>query len=167
MRKMTLVALICLLSVSYLSAQENSKSTYYLIRHAEKDRSDATVKNPELSKKGQKRAVKWSEILNKFGINEVYSTDYKRTLNTVKPTAKANKITVKTYHPFKLDYEQFLVDTKGKNVLIAGHSNTTASFANKLIGKEVYPEMSDDNNANLYIVTIDGDTISHVMIVMQ
>ena len=148
MRKMTLVALICLLSVSYLSAQENSKSTYYLIRHAE-------------------RAVKWSEILNKFGINEVYSTDYKRTLNTVKPTAKANKITVKTYHPFKLDYEQFLVDTKGKNVLIAGHSNTTASFANKLIGKEVYPEMSDDNNANLYIVTIDGDTISHVMIVMQ
>ncbi len=148
-------------------AQETSTSTYYLIRHAEKDRSDTTNKNPDLTKEGQERALKWSQVLNKFGIDAVYSTNYNRTLNTGKPTADANKITIKTYHPFKIDMSAFLKETAGKNVLVVGHSNTTASFANKLIGSDIYKEIKDDNNTNLYIVTIGEDSISHVLIKMQ
>ena len=148
-------------------AQESSASTYYLIRHAEKDRSDKTNKNPDLTEKGNERAVKWSKTLSEFGIDVVYSTNYNRTLNTGKPTADANKLTIKTYHPFKIDMDSFRKETIGKNVLIVGHSNTTAAFANKLIGSEVYPEIEDNNNANLYIVTIEGKQISHVLIKMK
>jgi len=161
--------LILILSIFTLGAfaQESSTSTYYLIRHAEKDRSDTTNKNLDLTKEGHERALKWSQALNKFGIDAVYSTNYNRTMNTGKPTADANKVTIKTYHPFKIDMEVFLKETAGKNVLIVGHSNTTASFANKLIGSEVYEEIKDDNNGNLYIVTINGDKTSHVLIKMQ
>ena len=150
-----------------VTAQESSKSTYYLIRHAEKDRSDKTNENPDLTEKGAERAAKWSKVLTTFGIDAVYSTNYNRTLQTGKPTADANKLTIKTYHPFKINIEKFRNETKGKNVLIVGHSNTTAAFANKLIGSEVYPEIKDDNNANLYIVTVDGKEVSHVLIKMK
>ena len=166
MRKYYILYIFALLSFSAFS-QENENSTYYLVRHAEKDRSDATNKNPDLTIKGQERAIKWSQILTKFGIDAIYSTNYKRTLQTAKPTADDNSLTIKTYHPFKIDMEAFHNETNGKKVLIVGHSNTTAAFANKLIGKDVYPEIKDDNNANLYIVTIEGEKISHVLIKMK
>jgi len=166
MRKYYLLYIVALLSFSAFS-QENEKSTYYLIRHAEKDRSDATNKNPDLKIKGQERAIKWSQVLTKLGIDAVYSTNYNRTLQTAKPTADDNSLTIKTYHPFKIDMEAFRNETNGKNVLIVGHSNTTAAFANKLIGKDVYPEINDDNNANLYIVTVEDGKISHVLIKMK
>ncbi len=165
--KRFLITLLFAIFTIGVYAQETTTSTYYLIRHAEKDRSDKTNRNPDLTEKGQKRAVKWSEVLNKFGIDAVYSTNYNRTMNTGKPTADANNLTIKTYHPFKIDMKAFLQETSGKNVLIVGHSNTTASFANKLIGSEVYGEINDDNNGNLYIVTIHGDKTSHVLIKMQ
>ena len=51
----------------------------------------------------------------------------------------------------------FQNNTKGKTVLVVGHSNTTNVFANKVLGEEKYDEINDSNNSNLYIVTvIDG-----------
>jgi len=53
--------------------------------------------------------------------------------------------------------EAFQNNTKGKTVLVVGHSNTTNVFANKVLGEEKYDEINDSNNSNLYIVTvIDG-----------
>ena len=46
---------------------------------------------------------------------------------------------------------------KGKTVLIVGHSNTTPVFANKILGKKMYENMSDNDNASLFIVTISAD----------
>ncbi len=167
MLKRTLLILAITLFTSPLLAQDvvnDSISTYYLIRHAEKDRSDETNKDPDLTKKGALRALRWSQLFEQFQIDAVYSTSYNRTQNTALPTAKNNNITIKTYHPFKIDMQQFLKDTKGKSVLVVGHSNTTPGFVNKLIGKEVYQDISDNNNANLYIVTIKGEQISHVLV---
>jgi len=160
-------AILLLVFTLSLSAQKNEKSTYFLIRHAEKDRSDSTNKNPDLSEKGKERAIKWSEIFNKFNIEAVYSTNYARTTQTAKPTADSKNMSIKHYHPFKIDIVAFRKETQGKNVLIIGHSNTTASFANKLLGSEIYPEIKDDNNANLYIITIDEKRTSHILIKME
>lgn len=166
MRKYYLLFIVALLSFSTFS-QENEKSTYYLIRHAEKDRSDKTNKDPNLTKEGKKRADKWMHILSNLGIDEIYSTNYNRTRGTVKKLSFVRGLDIKTYDPFKIDIEAFRNETNGRNVLIVGHSNTTAAFANNLIGKEIYSEIKDDNNANLYIVTIEGEKISHVLIKME
>jgi 2,3-bisphosphoglycerate-dependent phosphoglycerate mutase len=166
MKRYYLVLVLAIFTLSTY-AQEISKSTYYLIRHAEKDRSDTTNRNPNLTKEGNQRAVKWSEVLNQFGMNAIYSTNYNRTMSTAQPTADANNLKIKSYHPSKINMDIFRKETTGKNVLVVGHSNTTAAFANKLIGSEVYAEIKDDNNANLYIVTIEGSKISHVLIKME
>jgi bisphosphoglycerate-dependent phosphoglycerate mutase len=54
--------------------------------------------------------------------------------------------------------------TKGKNVLVVGHSNTTPFFANKILGKDLYKEIEDDNNSNLYIVTVSKNGATSVVL---
>ena len=136
----------------HISAQSDATTNYFLVRHAEKQ-ADGT-RNPHLTEKGTERANKLASILKYYKIDAVYSTDYHRTKETAKPIATTNNVTITLYHPFKLDFKKFLSDTKGKNVVIVGHSNTTPNFVNKLIKKEKHKELSEKVYGNLYIVTI-------------
>ena len=160
--KHLIIVFIVLTSLSGFSQNDNQSevSVYYFIRHAEKDRSDATNKNPHLTRKGLARANNWSDILDDVKFDKVYSTDYNRTKETAQPTATKNKLKLTLYHPFKLKKEIFLKDTKGKTVLVVGHSNTTPEFVNLLLGNKKYKHIDDTNNGNLYIITIIDDKIS-------
>lgn len=129
-------------------------TTYYFIRHAEKDRSDKTNKNPNLTQKGLLRAVKWSYVLEHAPFDAIYSTDYNRTKQTAEPTAEKNELEVTMYDPRNIDAKAFLKTNKGKTVLVVGHSNTTPYFVNAVLGNKKYKDIDDTNNANLYIVTV-------------
>ncbi|MGM5471070.1 SixA phosphatase family protein [Flavobacteriaceae bacterium LMO-SS05] len=142
-------------------------STYYFIRHAEKDRSDPSDKNPHLTEIGKARAQHWSIILDKVKFDEVYSTQYNRTKETAQPTAFKNNLELKSYDPNQIEAQSFMNETKGKTVLIVGHSNTTPAFVNKLLGHKKYEDIDDSNNGNLYIVTVCGDNISDQMLVIN
>ncbi|PIA77692.1 phosphoglycerate mutase [Gaetbulibacter sp. 4G1] len=145
---------------SFSQTEESTKTTtYYFIRHAEKDRSDKTNKNPHLTEAGKKRAERWNNILKHVKFDAVYSTDYNRTRETAKPTATKNELELILYHPHKLDKEAFLSDTKNKTVLVVGHSNSTPTFVNSILGYKKYKHIDDNNNGNLYIVTIIDEKI--------
>ncbi|MCB0447923.1 MAG: histidine phosphatase family protein [Gelidibacter sp.] len=139
-------------------AQEKATTeitTYYFIRHAEKDRSNPTERNPHLMDKGLERAEKWSVVLGNLKFDAVYSTDYHRTKETAQPTATKNNLDIIIYDPRVIDdTEAFLMETKGKTVLVVGHSNTTPAFVNAILGEKKHENIDDDNNGNLYIVTI-------------
>ncbi len=132
-------------------------TTFYLIRHAEKDRSDPEALDPELNQKGLGRAMHWAEIVNEVPLDAIYTTDYERTSMTAAPTAVKQDITVQYYDPQTIDIERFKQDNQGKNVLVVGHSNTTPEMVNKLIGEERYPPMDDSDNGSLFIVTLFGN----------
>lgn len=135
-------------------------STYYFIRHAEKDRSDKSNKNPELTEAGHERAIKWSKVFDNVLFDAVYSTDYNRTKQTAGPTASKNNLEITLYDPRNLDGNAFKASNTGKTVLVVGHSNTTPAFVNAVIDDKKYKDIDDSNNANLYIVTVI-DSISH------
>jgi len=164
--KKNIVLILSLFLVMNCFAQESKTkdtkevetSVYYLIRHAEKDRSDKSNKDPELTKAGNKRAVYWTKVFKNVKFDAVYSTSYNRTQQTASPTAKANELEIISYHPFDIKMDKFLKETKGKTVLIVGHSNTTPAFTNKLLQKEMFESIDDNNNGNVYIVTITGET---------
>ncbi len=139
------------------SCTSKETTTYYLIRHAEKDRTDKTNRNPNLNENGLKRAEKWAEYFKDIELGAVYSTNYNRTKQTAKPTAESKKLEVLSYNPRTLYDSIFQSATEGKTVLIVGHSNTTPVFANKILGEKMYENMDDHDNASLYIVTISGD----------
>lgn len=132
-------------------------TTYYFIRHAEKLRIDKTDKNPNLNYKGYKRAEAWKDIFSNITFDAIYSTDYNRTKLTAKPTADRNNLPILLYNPKAMYSEAFKNNTKGKTVLVVGHSNTTNVFVNKILGVEKYHEINDNNNSNLYIVTVSSD----------
>mgnify|MGYP001814683659 CR=1 FL=1 len=142
----------------YEKAIKQKTSTYYLIRHAEKDQSDKSNRNPHLTEKGKERATNWSKVLKDVKFDAVYSTDYHRTKETAIPTANANNLELKFYDPRNMNIENFRKDTNGKTVLIVGHSNTTPMFTNGLIGEKKYKMIDESNNANLYIVNISKDS---------
>lgn len=140
-----------------VSCNSQETTTYYLIRHAEKDRTDSGNKNPDLNENGLKRAKKWAEYFKNIDLDAVYSTNYNRTQQTAKPTANSKNLNITSYNPGKMYDSVFKANTKGKTVLIVGHSNTTPVFANKILGKKMYENMSDNDNASLFIVTISAD----------
>lgn len=157
MKNQFFIVILLIAIFSFVSCYQNIKkesetSTYYLIRHAEKDRSDETNKDPNLTEEGQKRAVNWSNYFKDLKFDCVYTTDYNRTKQTAEPTAKANGLEMQLYNPVEIKIDEFIMSTKGKTVLIVGHSNTIPEFVNQLIDKHKYEDIADDNNANLYVV---------------
>src|SRR5690606_31271412 len=132
-------------------------STFYFIRHAEKDRTDPENPDPELNQEGLNRAIRWAEIFDPIPMDVIYSTNYERTSMTAAPTSVKKNIDIKYYDPNEVDIEEFKLINEGKNVLIVGHSNTTPEFVNKMIGFEKYDDMDDSDNSSLFIVrVIDG-----------
>ena len=152
--KQFLFILLILFSID-LSGQDCTE--IYLIRHAEKDRTDPTNKNPHLTETGHERAFKWKKVLSSIEFDHIYSTDYHRTIETVTPIAEAQNLDIEFYDPSDMFDENFKAQTKGKVTLISGHSNTTPFFANRILEEERYEQIDDSNNANLYIVEIRGE----------
>ncbi len=163
-----LLTIICIALLAMgCRAQENTTSdvtTYYFIRHAEKDRTDPTEGNPHLTEKGHVRAQNWDTVLQHVAFDAVYATDYYRTKETGQRIADRNKldITIYTTEPYFDDV--FKTATKGKTVLVVGHSNTSPEFVNAVLGTKKYDHMEDDNNGNLYIVTLNNGNATDMLL---
>ena len=156
------IILTLFLTLSYIPSEQCS--TFYLIRHAEKVRTDKSDKDPKLNKYGMLRAIKWQEYFSDKNISKIYSTNYKRTLETVKPIQESSDITPIIYSPSDIDYKNFIMSNKIEVVLIVGHSNTIPDFVNGLISENVYSQIDDLNNSNLYVVNICESGISHKLL---
>lgn len=132
-------------------------STFYLIRHAEKDRTDPENKDPELNQDGLGRAIRWAEVFDPIVLDVIYSTNYERTSMTAAPTSVKKDIDIKYYDPSSFDIQAFKNEHEGLNVLVVGHSNTTPQLVNKILGIDKYESMDDDDNSSLFIIRlIDG-----------
>jgi phosphohistidine phosphatase SixA len=166
MKKIFSLILFALIFLN-MNAQESEITTYYFIRHAEKIRTDSINNNPDLNEIGKKRAEYWNTVFKNIEFDEIYSTEYDRTIQTATPTAKRKNLEIKFYNPDNLYDEDFQLKTKGKTVLVVGHSNTTPLFVNKILGNEKYPDMDDSNNSDLYIITITNNVLSDVLLVVN
>ena len=149
MRHYLLIICFALFSVDLVAQKEleSQTTTYYFIRHAEKDRSNPSEKDAHLTEEGHKRAENWRAILQHVPFDAVYATDYHRTKQTGQPTATKNGLDILTYNVNTSYDETFKTATKGKTVLVIGHSNTIPDFVNAVIGSEKYDEIDDANNA--------------------
>ena len=159
------IVLISFLFIGFVGCKEDTKSeestisdmgvsTFYFIRHAEKDRSNPKNTDPELSQGGLGRAMHWAEILKDIELDAIYSTDYARTSMTAAATSVKQDVDVEYYDPRIIDIAEFKLVNRNKNVLVVGHSNTTPDFVNKMIGEDKYESMDDSDNGSLFIVQI-------------
>ena len=147
------LVLVLLLLIGFEATAQ--KTTVWIVRHAEKDRSDSTNKNPSLTLQGLERANKWALFFKDKNIAAVYSTNYKRTQQTALPIAKEQNLEIISYTAKELISEKFIADNKGKNIVIVGHSNTTPELVNSLLGEKKYEDIADRENNNVFIVTLN------------
>lgn len=127
----------------------------YILRHTEK--ADDTSEDPELSTAGIKRANYWKKVLQNIDFDKVFTTEFKRNIQTADIISKERTIQPDLYYPMSFDVLKFINQIKGQNVLIIGHSNTIPDMVNRLIDETKYPPMSHQNYNVMYIVTINGN----------
>lgn len=151
-------------SCAQKKSENVSTTTYILVRHSEKDLSDPTNRNPNLTEEGKKRSENLVSILADFKIDKIYSTDYARTLQTASPISKDRNIEVSIYDPRKLYDDKFQKETLGKTSIIVGHSNSTPTFVNKIMGIEKYSSIDEKNYSKLFIIKVTGDVITDTVL---
>lgn len=123
------------------------------MRHAEKEK-DGT-KDPDLTNEGQQRATKLSNLISK-DVQQVYSTDFKRTRNTALPTSKQIGKEVMIYnHRDPATLVKKLKEAK-TNALVVGHSNSTPTLANLIIGSEAYSKFDESDYTNIIVIHMKG-----------
>lgn len=152
-----LVLTLLVTSVAFAQAPSEA-TTFILVRHAEKETAAADqmmAKDPPLSAAGEARAINLSKLLERQSIQLILSTNYKRTQLTVKPTAEAKGLDVRSYESLKAgDLEKLLAEHKGETILVCGHSNTIPAIANVLLGSNSFSNFDDADYGNILVVTL-------------
>ena len=154
--KLISVSLLLLWTSSSGLARESEEIfSIYLVRHAEKDASQANPENPGLSECGESRAESLARILADAELEKVYSTDYRRTRETALPVASQLSLEVEFYDPDELAGFSRTLLHQQKDVLVVGHSNTTPVLAGLLAGEMLEP-FDEAIYDRLYLVTVSG-----------
>lgn len=150
---------LVLSTVFFLSCKT---TTYYIVRHAEKETSttDMMTSDVPLSEMGKQRAEALKKSLQGEGIRYIFSTNYIRTKSTVQPLADAINIPVEIYDPKDPGFINKLKSLSG-NALIVGHSNTIDDLVNELAGtKEINGDLPDSEYGDLFIVKRKGNKLT-------
>ncbi|SDL04932.1 Histidine phosphatase superfamily (branch 1) [Salinimicrobium catena] len=144
---------------------QEAMTTYYFIRHAEKDTSDPQDKDPKLTEIGLERAKKWAEVFKEVEFDLIYSSDFNRTRTTAKIIAESKEKEVDIYDPRKLNDAEFQKRSKGKKVLVVGHSNTNPHFVNLILEENRYKDIDEAESGSLFIVHVfpNGAKASEVL----
>jgi broad specificity phosphatase PhoE len=135
-------------------------TTYYVVRHAEKEATNTMTSDVPLSAAGEQRAVALKYELKNDNIKYIFSTNYKRTLTTVEPLRQQNGLQIQLYDT-KDTLDRFINRLRGidnGNVLIVGHSNTVDDIVNKLTGRTEIPgDLPDSAFGDLFVIKKSGN----------
>ena len=139
--------LLALLTLFGPTAEGTSgDKTIFLVRHAEKCNEPAG--DPDLTEYGRQRAQDLTRVLMDVELDAIYSTPFKRTLNTALPLAQMHGVKI-IETPAESGFMEAMVSRikagRAHNILISGHSNTTPVVVN-LLGWQV-ASINDVNKA--------------------
>ncbi|MGC2238740.1 MAG: histidine phosphatase family protein [Pyrinomonadaceae bacterium] len=150
---------ISLFLLANLYAQ-NGEITYILLRHAEKDTSPAANKaDVDLTQQGRERAVRFFETVREYKPEQIFSTIFRRTRETVTPLAQNlnpdYRLMIQTYDYAEIEeFAERLLKLDAKTIVVVGHNNTTPQLANLLIKQEKYATLPETEYGKIWIIKI-------------
>lgn len=144
---------------STVLAAQDREVTIILLRHAEKETSE--MADPVLSAAGRERAERLVRKIGKFRPGAFYSTDFKRTRDTIAPLAAKRKKLVKIYDARK---PQELIDeimkSSTKRFVVSGHSNTIPGLANLIAKKELFKNLDDAEYTVIWLIRLKNGKVT-------
>lgn len=153
----TLLPLLLLGGCAAAPPARDAAPSFVVVRHGEK--TSDTGRDPDLSTAGLQRAQALARELADADLVAIYSTDLRRTRQTVAPTAQAHGLTPALYDP-RTPAAEFIAGLKAKHgagtVLIAGHSNTVPALVAALCACAV-ADMPETEYDRLSIIRFAAD----------
>ncbi len=147
------LALVLALLATSLAAAPPAVTTVILVRHAEKASQED---DSPLSVTGVERAKELARVLSGVKVDAIYTTQFKRTMDTAVPLGEALGITPvvrNTGKTYAIDLAKHILDThRGQTVLVVGHSNSTIDVM-KAFGASDVAAMADSQYDNLFVLT--------------
>ncbi|HYK05422.1 MAG TPA: phosphoglycerate mutase family protein [Thermoanaerobaculia bacterium] len=162
MKRAALFALLLAMSMPTYAA-----TTIILVRHAEKAVMQGDM---PLSEAGAARAKELARVLADARVSAIYTTQYRRTKETVAPLAEALKLTPKEIVTGGKEYagtvvREVLANHKGETVVVAGHSNTTVDVLREL-GMKDPPFIPEPQFDDLFVCTV-GDALPATCVALR
>ena len=135
-------------------APAEKSTVIYLVRHAEKATNSPT--DPDLSAAGHLRAQVLIDTLSKIQLSAIYTSNYKRTRQTVAPTAQAKNLTPVVYNANDLAAlaAKVMQENLNQTVLITGHSNTVLETIEAFKAKRPIAVINESDYNYLFKVTL-------------
>lgn len=140
-------------------AAETFPTIVYLVRHAEKDTSDAKNEDPELTPAGEARAEALRDLLAGQEIDALYTTKFIRNKKTLQPLADERQLEMQQYeaHDFGNLKKQILEQHLGETVVVVGHSNTILPIIEAFGAEKPVKEITDSEYSYLFKLTVAPD----------
>lgn len=162
MKKIVVSVLFLICAAAFSSEVFTQDKIVVLVRHAEK--ADASA-DPDLSPQGKDRAQRLVKKVNKYRPKEIYSTNFKRTRDTVQPLATKRHLQIQTYdaRDQKAVAEKILA-SPNKRILVSGHSNTVPGLANLLGKKELFKNLDDSEYGAIWVIRIKKGVVQKIEI---
>ncbi len=138
--------------------ESQATTTMIFVRHAEK--ALIPVGDPGLSPEGQGRAAELARQLVDAdvvaGIDAIYSTPFRRTVETAQPVADLLGLEINRYDPDDNEavLARILRNHKGKIILVVGHSDTLPALIADLGASKKVPPIAELEYDNIYVISI-------------
>ena len=138
--------------------ESQATTTIIFVRHAEKAAEPAD--DPGLSAAGQRRVAELTRQLRDAdvvaGIDAVYVTPYRRSIETGEPLAVQLGLELERYDPGDNEavLARILKEQKGKIALVVAHSNTVPTLIADLGASKNVPPIDEFEYDNIYLVSI-------------
>ena len=146
--------LLILLAVESVGIAQ-STTRIFVVRHADREPGD------ELNPSGMQRAVELKRILMNTGIDSIFSTGFVRTQKTVAPLAAALNLPVLLYDSNPPLLKRIDLYSKGKTVLVVGHSNTVAQLIKACGCQPPFLNVPDNQFDNLFLIILQHANKKH------
>lgn len=136
-------------------------TTVIVVRHAEKVDSS---EDPDLSRTGRERATHLAWLLGESDVSGLFSSQFRRTRQTLAPLAQMLNLPVRTVDASKTGelVEAIIAEFAGKTVIVASHSDRVTEIIEALGGPSV-GFLGESEYDNLFVVTLLGDSKSDVL----
>ncbi len=141
-----------------------SYTTIYLVRHCEKAKDGTS--DPDLTPEGRARAARLATILEHAGLDQIVTTQYKRTKQTgeaVQQKSAGTALVNVSAEAQEAWLAAILSERRGDQFLSVGHQNTVPFLLNKLVGKLQYQNIPDDEFGRLYVAVTQGGRNTEIL----
>lgn len=147
--------IIFIILVLLQSCKVASTTQIFVVRHAERTALD------DLTSQGVTRAEELKRVLTHSGVDSVFSTDSVRVRKTVKPLADQRGVPLIIYNDISGLLSRIISKSKGKTVLVGGHSNTVPQLIQQCGCAPPYQVIPSTEFDNLFLIILQKEKINN------